>query len=90
MSTTSTAKESAITLSEKLKVEWPVLLVMIGGLGYLASVLLDIRVLLVRLDARQNAMEQLIPVMQNQIIQQGDRMNSLGERVTRIEATQPK
>lgn len=87
--TSSSEREKGVTLTEKLKVEWPVLLVLGGIFLYLTNILGDMRLSLARLEARQNATESIVPVMQTQISQHSERMTQLGERVTRIEATIP-
>lgn len=80
MSATTAKTEQGTTLSDKLKVEWPVLTVMGAGLLYLATALGDIKALLVGLDTRQQAIERQLPSMQEQLTRHG-------ERITRIEAT---
>ena len=79
-----------ITLGDKLRFEWPVMLVIVAGMLWLSTMLGDIKSLLVGLDARVRNIETLVPALQNQVSTQGDRINGLGERMTRIEAGQPK
>ena len=88
MSITTSDRERSISLGDKLRVEWPVLVVLISGLLYLMNALADIKSLLVGLDTRQKAIEQLVPTMQGQLNSYGERLNQHGERITRIEATQ--
>jgi len=81
VSATASRQDGGTTLSDKLKVEWPVLTVLGAGLLYLATALGDIKALLVGLDTRQQAIERQLPSMQEQL-------NRNGERITRIEASQ--
>lgn len=74
---------SRFTLGDKLRIEWPVLLVLISGLWYLAMALGDIKALLTGLDTRQRTMEA-------ELMRIHDVVERNVERITRLEATQPK
>lgn len=94
MSATTTeadrAEDKGVTLSEKLRVEWPVLVTLAVCFLYMTNILSDMRLSLARLEARQTATESIVPAIQLGASNQEIRLNNLAERVTRIEATQPK
>lgn len=65
-----------LTLTDKLKIEWPVLLTIIGGVMWLTSSLSRIAERLVAIETQLNA----LPAVQAQVSAQG-------ERLSRLEAT---
>jgi hypothetical protein len=62
-----------VTLTDKLKLEWPVMLTIVGGVLYLASSLGRINERLVAIETQLMA----LPSMQSQIAAQGERLSRL-------------
>lgn len=62
-----------LTLTEKLRIEWPVMVTLIGGVLYLSSALGRINERLVAIETQL----QSLPSMQAQISTQGERLSRL-------------
>ena len=68
---------AAITLTDKLRFEWPVLLVVIGGVWYLGTTLSTINERLIAIETRLEMIELSLPGMQAQVSAQGERISRL-------------
>ena len=68
---------AAITLTDKLRFEWPVLLVVIGGVWYLGTTLSTINERLIAIETRLEMIERSLPGMQAQVSAQGERISRL-------------
>ena len=68
---------AAITLTDKLRFEWPVMLVVLGGVWYLGTTLSTINERLIAIETRLEMIERSLPVMQAQVSAQGERISRL-------------
>jgi hypothetical protein len=69
-----------ITLTDKLRLEWPVLITILGCVWYLGTTLSTINERLVAIETRIQIIERSLPGLQVQVAAQG-------ERISRLEAT---
>lgn len=70
-----------VTIGDKIKFEWPVMLTIVAGVVWIVTMLGDIKAKLVEIDTRLQVIERTIPSLQTQVSGQG-------ERIGRLEATQ--
>jgi len=71
---------TALTLSEKLKIEWPVMITIIAAVVWLGGSLSTINERLIAIETRLQLIERSLPPLQAQVSAQG-------ERLSRLEAT---
>ena len=69
-----------LTLTEKLRIEWPIMLTIIGAVLWLANSLSTINERLIAIETRLQLIERSLPPLQSQVAAQG-------ERISRLEAT---
>lgn len=66
-----------VTLTDKLKLEWPVLVVVISGIWYLGITLSTINERLVAIETQLQMIEMVLPPTQAQVVAQGERISRL-------------